>query len=196
MAKFRTGEPAPGRFDLGGARAPANGLASPPRGGRNNTNAFAVVAIPDPDPHDAHGRTEALARLDLLDLELKHHRISQAAHHVGKEITRAYERVPGAVGSNWMGGSRVSAMSAQSAAFDRMEEAREKILEIEKRAFRIIGEAGVPFIVRFLRDGWSYRQFAYETKRLGSRADISKIADRFRWLMNELGQKWNAKPND
>src|SRR5512136_2755133 len=79
-----------GRYDARrSARAPANGLATPPPSLNVRT---AVAAVPDPLEPGARILATVNRRTDILEIERSHGRISEAAYAVGRILQQAFER--------------------------------------------------------------------------------------------------------
>jgi hypothetical protein len=97
---------AAGRYDLTAAREPANGIARPPRSGNVET---AIVAVPDPYCPRERILAAANRRVDALEEERSHGRISDAAYQVGRIIQAVFERAKGPRGAaaQWTQGDRV-----------------------------------------------------------------------------------------
>lgn len=175
---------APGRYDLRGAISPPNGLADLPRT-RGNANARTAVGAVQ-DPFDGRQRTVARIRIALLDDELAHKRIEQSWFDFGRDLENAYERAARlGGGSNFEGGSKTSAQKAQGRTVEAICEAHEKLRKIEAIALDAIGDKGLGFLQRILRDGFSFQRLAIVGQMKGGRADVARIADRFRWLLKQ-----------
>jgi hypothetical protein len=107
---------------------------------------------------------------------------------------RAYERLPAAAsGSNWQGGDRIDPVQARNLREDRHLDALRQVELIKAEACRVIGTSGVAFLSRILRDGLTFTEVAACAAARGSRADVAKVADRFRWLLAELADGWAAR---
>lgn len=183
-AQTRTRPSAPGRYDLAGAVSPPNGLADLPRT-RGNINARTAVGAVQ-DPFDGRVRTVARIRIALLDDELAHKRIEQSHWQFGRDLEDAYERaVRLGGGSNWEGGSKTSPQEAQSRTVDRICEAHENLREMEALALEAVGRSGLGFLSRILKEGFSFQRLALIGQMKGGRADVARIADRFRWLLKQ-----------
>jgi hypothetical protein len=129
--------------------------------------------------------------VDVLENELSRGRIS----HAGPRLKRAYERLPAAANcSNWQGGDRIDPVQARNLKEDRALDALRAIQVLEERAAGVIGSSGVAFLSQILRDGWTFTELAARTSARGSRADVSRMRDRFRCLLAELADAWAAGP--
>src|SRR3954469_5398493 len=112
-----------------GAVEPANGRAVPPR----SRNAFtALVAVEDPHADPESGRKGRLIatvnrRVDILELERSHGRISDEAYCAGRLTQAIFERARGpGGGAQWLEkGTRVDAELAKELAVIRtLDDAR------------------------------------------------------------------------
>jgi hypothetical protein len=177
----RYGAPAP---------APAGGLGTAP----SLNIRTAIGAVDDPLERGKKLAATVNRGVDVLEWELSHHQIDQAAYEAGRLLQRAYERMPTAAnGSNWRGGDRIDPVTAQDGMSQRITDAGLAIRAIESRAETVIGQAGVAFLARILRDGWSFAELASRGAAKGSRADTKDVAKRFRWLLTALADGWAAK---
>lgn len=167
---------------------PATGLAKPSVRIRT-----AIVAVDDPmEP----GGPRLLARVnrdvDVLESELSHHRIGTAEYNAGRKLQRAFEAASSLSGSNWQGGSRVDNQQAQAHVIERAQRAVEAIAA----ASAIIGRSGVAFLEPILLRGYSLSGYAARSGARGSRADVTRVADRFRWLLEQLADGYGATGPD
>lgn len=153
-----------------------------------------VGAVSDPaEPHRRHQAT-IHTNVDVLERELAHDRISEAACAAGRELKRAYERLPTAAsGSNWRGGDRIDPIEARNLKEDRHLDALAAVEAIEARAARVIGSSGVFFLRRVLRDGLTFGELAASSQARGSRADVAGVAFHFRKLLADLADGWAAR---
>jgi hypothetical protein len=179
-----------GRYGNHRARPPATGLGAPPS--RNVRTK--VGAVDDPLEQEKKLFATINRDVDVLETELAHHRLDEAAYRAGRTLKRAYERLPAATSAtNWHRNDRVDPLTGQGAFVERLDEAVRDVAIIEERARRVIGQSGVVFLARILRDGLSFAELAARGAAQGSRADVARIADRFRWLLAELADGWSAK---
>jgi len=170
------------------APAPATGLATASSSNVATTTAAVV------DPYAPERRLQVTVRrdIDVLEWELSHGRLSEAAYLAGRELQRAYERLPATGGaSNWRGGDRIDPLTAQGQHLDRLQLAVHNVRCLEQRAARIIGTAGVAFLALVLRDGRTFAELA-ELEPRQSQTSIIRAADRFRWLLHALAEGWAA----
>lgn len=185
---------APGRYDLARAHEPANGRGLPPR----SANAFtAVVAVPDPHQNpEGPGNERTLAtvnrRVDILELEKSHGRISDAAYSVGRIVQAVFERAKGPGGTNWQGGSRVDAWAAHELAIIHGIEDARRITGWIERITRALGMIDARILRRVLGDRMNYAEVAAATGKAGERG-TAYIAQRFRDALEELAEALAAK---
>jgi hypothetical protein len=179
-----------GRYGETNAAPPASGLAAPPSL-RVRTK---IGEIADPMEGGKTHLATINRDVDVLETELAHRRIEEAAYRAGRMLKRAYEWLPAAAsGTNWRGRDRIDRVTAQENLLDRQADAVRAVAAIEQRARVVIGQSGVAFLSRILRDGWSFAELAARGQGKGSRVDVARVADRFRWLLTELADGWAAK---
>jgi hypothetical protein len=179
-----------GRYGDSRARLPAAGLGVPPSHNVRTT----VGAIDDPMENDKKLLATIHRDVDVLETELSHGRIDEPAYRAGRALKRAYERLPAATSvTNWRRGDRIDPLTGQGHFVEQLEDAVRAVAALEERARRVIGQSGVSFLARILRDGWSFAELAARGQARGSRADVARVADRFRWLLGELADGWAAK---
>jgi len=182
-----------GRYGGSSASAPPTGLGVAP-----SVKVRTKVGTVD-DPMEAREKHLATINrdVDVLETEHSHRRIDHAAYRAGRALKRAYERLPAAAsGTTWRGGDRVDPVAARDAFVDRLDDAVRAVAAIEERARHVIGASGVVFLARILRDNWTFAELAARGEARGSRADVARIADRFRWLLAELADGWAARGNE
>jgi hypothetical protein len=84
-------------------------------------------------------------------------------------------------------------VQARNLKEDRHLDALRQVELIEEEACRVVGTSGVAFLAGILRDGLTFTEVAARAAARGSRADVSKVGDRFRWLLEQLADGWSAK---
>jgi len=183
----RPPRPPSGRYDLMGARSPANGLGRPPASQNART---AVGAVPDPLEPGERLHVAVNYRVDVLEDERSHNRISEAAYQVGRIAQAVFERARGPTGSNWQGGNvRVDAYTAAEIAVIRGIEAAERICAMVRWIRHELGPIDANVVQRILGEGKSYAEVATLTGKRGDRGK-RHIAERFRDALEALA---NAK---
>jgi len=148
-----------------------------------------------PDPLDREGRLVVTVnyRVDVLEDERAHNRISEAAYQVGRIAQAVFERARGPTGSNWQGGNvRVDAYTAAEIAVIRGIEAAERICAMVKWMRHELGRIDANIVQRMLGDGKSYAEVA---TLVGKRGDRGKrhIAERFRDALEALAHAKAAR---
>lgn len=177
------------RYNLANAHSPA-GVGSPPR---SRNAATVLVAIEDPiaDPHTGRkGRLLATVnrKVDILELERSHGRISDEAYCAGRIAQAIWEKATRATGGGqWMQGSRVDAELAKEIAIIRnIDNAR--TIEGHMAAMRaLLGGYDADVVHDVLRDGMTYVEAALARGRAG-RIGTAYIAQRFRDALEVLGE--------
>jgi hypothetical protein len=157
----------------------------------------AIAAIHDPIERGGMILATVNRNVDVLENELSHGRIDQAAYEAGRTLQAAYERLPTAAsGSNWRGGDRIDPVEARNLKEDRTIDALDDVADLEARARLVIGSSGVNFLSLILRDGLSLGQLAARGQSRGSRADVAGVANHFRRLLRYLAEGWAAQGPD
>ena len=125
--------------------------------------ANATVAVPDPQP-DAYGgpnqRVIATVnrRVDILEHERAHGRISNEAYLEGRIVQALFERTGLSGGSTWNDGSRVDAEVAKEIAIIRRVDTA-RAIEARVAALRnILGETDATIVRQVLGENRSYAQ--------------------------------------
>jgi hypothetical protein len=162
-----------------------------PTGTRQRHTRVAAVA----DPFDPARRLLATVniRTDLLELEYAHGRITQAAHHVGRELQSKFERATQTgAGNQWNSGDRVDVYQQhEKHIVSKLEIAREieAYLGWMRRA---LGEFDCRIIRSILGDCMSYGVAAVHYGKMGERG-ARYIAARFRDALEALANEQAAK---
>jgi hypothetical protein len=132
---------------------------------------------------------ETRRRVDVLQHELDHQRISPDAFLVGRILQALFERASGAglsTPSMNDGGRGNPVLSRDLHLVLRLADAR-KIAEHEAWIRGRIGDFGVRVMRQVLEDGRTFKELAGQ---LASEREISRRGDRFRMLLEELAQAW------
>jgi hypothetical protein len=182
------------RYNLTDASEPPAGRGRVPR----SRNAFtAVVAVEDPiaDCNGRRGRLLATVnrRVDVLEYERSHDRITDRAYTVGRIVQAVFERArgPGA-GSQWREGDRVDAVVAQELAIIRAIQGARLVQVYLKRIREAIGRIDANLLKQILGDHKSYGEVAALRGR-ANRAGTAYFADRFRDALEDLGETWERR---
>ena len=183
------------RYDLAGAREPANGRAFPPP----SVNACtAVVAVPDPSPDPYGPRDERVIatvnrRVDILETERAAGRISDAAYGVGRTVQAVFERARGLRPSGgWTRRDRIDAAWRHEIAIVQAIQDARRVRIYKERIRSALGMIDARLVERLLGDRLSYGQCAALQGKSGERG-IAYVATRFRDALEALADGWAAK---
>jgi hypothetical protein len=185
----KTAKSAEGRFQAQqNARTPANGFAVS-RSAHNVPTTIGVV----PDPYD---NSEKLAvsinrKVDVLEWEYSHGRLSEAAYRTGRIVQATFERATGRSQSSWSLGDRVDAFQAKELQLITALQKAEAVTEMMARIVKSIGTVGARALRSVLADGQTYAQVAAARGQSGEAA-VTFAAKRFRLLLEELAEDWAA----
>lgn len=179
-----------GRYDADAGKAivPANGLAS----SRSRNVPTTVAAVPD--PFDPRGRIAVSVnrKVDALEWEHSHGRLSQAAYLTGRQVQAVLERAYcGRSASNWMGGDRVDAYAVKEMQIITGLEKAETVKAYMEMITRSVGQIGARFLKAVLLEGLSYADLAKARGR-DNEAGRSAAASQFRNLLEDLSVDWSA----
>lgn len=183
---------AAGRYDrrTHNTRLPPDGTARAPSSRNTDT---VVAAVQDPW---GNGQERLLAtvnrRVDLLELERSHDRISESAYRTGRLIQAIFERLGKLSGSNWCGTSRVDPMLAQELNIIRSLDSAEKIHRLVNRISDRVGMIDTRLLKRLLGDRLSFTEAAGLQGKGGERG-ATYIAGRFRDALEDLAEAWVGK---
>jgi len=183
------------RYDLTGAREPANGRAMPPR----SANVFtAVVAVPDPNP-DPYGRRDERViatvnrRVDILETERSAGRISDGAYAVGRIVQAVFERARGlGPAPGWRERDRVDAAWVHEAAIVHALEDARKLRAHKERIRSALGMIDARLLEQILGERLTYAECAAARGRAGERG-VAYYAARFRDALEALAGDWAAR---
>lgn len=143
-----------------------------------------------PCPYNANERVavQVNRRVDVLAQERSAGRIDEAQFLVGRMIQAVFERGSGArLGSGgWgQGGSRDQTIAHELQIIFAVEDA-EKVRKFTGRLEQAIGGAGVRFMRAILAEGHTFKAYAERTGKGSTERASGEIAQRFRWLLEEL----------
>jgi hypothetical protein len=179
------------RYDLAGAREPANGRARPPHAAPVLTGRVAV-----PDPYG--GRDERLVatvnrRVDVLETERSAGRLSDAAYGVGRIVQAVFERARGiGPAPGWRERDRVDAAWVHEAAIVYALEDARKVQAHKERIRAALGMIDARLLEQVLGDRLTYAECAAARGRAGERG-IAYYAARFRDALEALADAWAAR---
>lgn len=181
---------ADGRYQAGqSARIPANGLAIS-RSARNVPTTTGKVA--DPYSPKEQIAVSINRRVDILEWEYSHGRLTEAAYRNGRIIQYAFERASGRSQSSWSMGDRVDAFSAKELQILTALEKAEELTALMVRIVKSVGQIGARMLRSVLAEGRTYEQLAADRGRTGERGRTA-AADQFRTLLEDLSEDWAAK---
>src|SRR5262245_12942851 len=187
MTRFK--QRSQGRYDLSGARSPPNGLGRPPASLNART---AVGAVADPLEPGERLCVTIDRRVDILEDERAHGRISEAAYQVGRVAQAVFERARGPGHSNWQGNVRVDAYTAKELAIIHGIEAAERITRLVGWMRRELGRIDANILQRVLGEQKSYAEVAALRGKGGERG-TRYVAARFRDALESLAKAKAAR---
>jgi hypothetical protein len=186
------------RYELNKAADTGQRASLPPNAIRSGNVAIDTVAVPDPKPHPDRGPGQRLIatvnrRVDILEHERSHGRISNEAYLEGRLVQAIFERTGLSGGSTWNAGSRVDAEIAKELAIIRRVDTARAItvrVELLKNA---LGLVDAEIVRQILGENRKYvdvvlpqRMATAETPR---ERGVSYIAQRFRDALETLAQE-------
>lgn len=193
-----------GRYDFTGAREPRGGRGKPARSVHVRT---ATVAVDDPGEllrsesgrlvlrQEPSGRllVNVNRRVDLLEHERAHGRISDAAYGIGRLVQAVFERYRGpGCGSQWREGDHVDADLAHELAIIYGLENAEAVRKLVAKIRREIGRIDANIVQRLLAQRQSFAQVGQLIGRGGERGS-AYIAQRFRDALEALSETFAAR---
>lgn len=140
----------------------------------------AVGSVPDPFPneHEPHRRISVTInrRTDILEHELSHGLLSDAAYQIGRIAQTVFERgVHVSGGGQWRQGDRVDADYAHELAIVRHLEDAGKIGSYVGWMVRVLGMIDARIVRRVLGDRMSYADVAALQGKSGDRGDRKSV---------------------
>jgi hypothetical protein len=148
------------------------------------------AAVQDPGEPKRRVQVKVNRHDDVLERELSHGRISEAAYRVGRVVQAVFERA-GGVGASpmWLQGDRVdTALAHELAIVCKIEDAR-KVEAYMAAVEKAIGEMGAKFLRRILGENQTFSEVA---GKLASEKRIAFVGERFRVYLEELAESWSA----
>lgn len=183
-----------GRYDLREAvMPPGEQLGEPTAARRRHTRVAAI-----PDPYNPGGRRLLATiniRTDLLELELSHGRLTQAAFLVGREIQKLFEQATRTgAGNQWNSGDRVDQYQRKEEAVVTQFEIARKISAHADWMRKCLGQESIDckIIRNILGDNMNYGATAVLHAKKGDRG-VRYIAQRFRDALETLANAQAAK---
>jgi hypothetical protein len=193
-----------GRYDFDGARDPAGGRGTP---ARKRMVPLTTVAIDDPGEliRSESGRltlrqapkgrlfANVHRRVDILEEERAHSRISDSAYGVGRVVQAVFERHRGpSCGNQWRQGDRVDAWVQHELAIIYTIEDTRAIIRMVEKIRRAIGRVDANILQRVLAERRSFAQLAALIGRGGERG-TRYVAQRFRDALEDLADSFGVK---
>ncbi len=183
-------KPMPGRYArraIQDARMPPNGVGQRPR---SKQVSLARVAVPD--PYDPGERLQATVnrRVDILEQERSHGRITEAAYLTGRVVQAVFERAGGRSGGGWREGARVDAATAHELAIIRALDSAHALEAYLRRISRLVGEVGARFLRAVLADGISLGAYATGVGKGGNRG-ANQVRGHFRIVLEQIAERWD-----
>ncbi|WP_391925323.1 hypothetical protein, partial [Streptomyces massasporeus] len=176
----RRRDPRGDRYDHAGAFDPRSDLSKPVRGKRGPIETAAVAVD---DPWTPGGRTLAAVnrRVDVLEMERSHGRLTVSQYEVGRQVQAIFERASGArLGSMDFGvrGSKDMTIAHELSVIYAIDDAR-LVAKLKDKVVRAVGVPGARFLHEVLTGRQTFAQFA-EARGKGGDRGTSQIAAHFR----------------
>jgi hypothetical protein len=190
-ARANARTPIGGRYEgAGDARMPANPL--PVSRATDNKVDLTVAGVQDPIDLKTKLAVAVNRRIDLLEYEYSHRRISEAAYLTGRQVQAVLERAySGRSSSNWSQGDRVDAFVSKELQIISGLEKAEAVQAMMGRIVVSIGQIGARFLKAILLDGQNYAQLA-AMRGQSNEPGKAAAASRFRHLLEDLAEDWAA----
>lgn len=178
------------RYDGGyDARIPANGLARPVPSIHVRT---AVAAVPDPLEPNRRLKATVNRRVDILEQERSHKRITEAAYLTGRVAQAIFERASGARSPSFNPGDRVDTILAREVSMIMAIEDARAIAAYEKWIISVLGQIDVRILRDVIRERRTFGQLA-EMRGRGGRQGTTYYAERFRDALEQLAHALAAR---
>ncbi|MGY2052396.1 hypothetical protein [Methylobacterium sp. JK268] len=179
------------RYDRRGAYQHGAGVGRP---ARLAAVATAVVAIDDPLEPGKRLLATVNRRVDILEDERSHDRITVSQYETARQVQAVLERASGArLGSGgWdVGGSRDQTIAHELAVIYAIEDAR-LVQKLLARVERAVGTVGARFLRAVLADRMSFGAYAQARGKGGERG-TAQVAAHFRLLLEGLDEAFVAR---
>lgn len=187
----RERDPRGDRYNRSGAYQHGSGLGRPARRQSADTTVGAVD-----DPMEPGKRVQATInrRVDVLEMERGHGRITVSQYEVGRQVQAILERASGARsgGGVWDStGSRDQVVAHELAVIFAVEDAR-LVAKLRDKVVRAVGKPGARFLAEVLTGRSSFGQFAAARGKAGDRG-TAYVAEHFRILLEYLDDDFAAE---
>jgi hypothetical protein len=153
-----------------------------------------VVAIDDPLEPGKRLLASVNRRVDILEDERSHGRITVSQYETARQVQAVFERATGArLGSGgWdIGGSRDQTIAHELQIIHAIEDAR-VIRALLGRVQRAIGEVPARFVKQVLTERMTFAQYA-EARGRGGVKGTAQIAAHFRLLLEHLDEAFASR---
>ncbi len=187
----RERDPRGDRYDRRGAYQHGAGVGQSPR---KEAVPTVVVAIDDPLEPGKRLLASVNRRVDILEDERSHGRITVSQYETARQVQAVFERATGArLGSGgWdIGGSRDQTIAHELQIIYAIEDAR-VIRALLVRVVKAVGFVGARFLKSVLADRQTFAQAAEARGKAGERG-TSQVASHFRILLEGLDEAFASR---
>ncbi|MGF3026534.1 hypothetical protein ACQVP2_27390 [Methylobacterium aquaticum] len=187
----RQRDPRGDRYDRSGAYQHGAGVGQSPR---KEAVPTVVVAVDDPMEPGKRLLASVNRRIDILEDERSHGRITVSQYETARQVQAVFERASGArLGSGgWdIGGSRDQTIAHELQIIYAIEDAR-VIRALLGRVERAVGWSGARFLKAVLADRATFAQCAVARGKSGERA-VAQVAGHFRILLEDLDESFASR---
>lgn len=181
----RERDPRGDRYDHRAAFDPRTSLSRPAR--RKGPVEASTVAVADPHEPGKRVLASVNRRVDVLEMERSHNRITVSQYETGRQVQAILERSAGCrLGSaGWnSSGSRDQTIAHELAIIYAVEDAR-LVAKLRARIVGAIGEVPGRFLAEVLSGRKTFAQYAADRGKGGERG-TAYIAEHFRILLEDL----------
>lgn len=189
----RARDPRGDRYDHAAAFDPRTSLSKPVRGKRGPIET-AAVAVDDPWASGKRTMASVNRRVDVLEMERSHGRLTVSQYEVGRQVQAIFERASGArLGSMDFGvrGSKDMTIAHELSVIYAIDDAR-LVAKLKDKVVRAVGVPGARFLHEVLTGRQTFAQFA-EARGKGGERGTAYIAEHFRILMENLDEDFAAE---
>jgi hypothetical protein len=189
----RARDPRGDRYDHSLAFDPRTSLSKPVRGKRGPIE-MAAVAVDDPWSSGKRTMASVNRRVDVLEMERSHGRLTVSQYEVGRQVQAIFERASGArLGSMDFGvrGSKDMTIAHELSVIYAIDDAR-LVAKLKDKVVRAVGVPGARFLHEVLTGRQTFAQFA-EARGKGGERGTAYIAEHFRILMENLDEDFAAE---
>ena len=171
-------------------RRPANGVARPVSSPNVRPT---TAAVTDPFGNGVDRLVVTVnRRVDILEQERSHHRISEGAYRTGRVVQGIFEKSDRMLGSNWKGENRVDSVTPHN-RLERAVDSAAKIVPLVHDMRARLGRTDATLLRAVLGDRLSFTRCATDLRGKGSETEANYIGRRFRDALEDLASAWAAK---